>query len=236
MALMTRVDEFLPLRVANLSTSTDPNFYDVRSSAGVFPDQDLTHFTEPLSPTGDAALSTRPSRPAAVVAHTKLTAGHGKTKAPPRTYPTPLSTTMPVSSPMDTSPVEPFAASPSSLDLPVERGSEKGRSKHIFNRELRKSQVEASPIGCVVYGLNIYHPLRHTNVLDDIRKNVIYEKIFYNDQNSNLINEDQPNHVEDEREIEFVDTGAGGRTQIPFNDIGSRSGAGAGNVLLVRGQ
>ena len=82
-------------------------------------------------------------------------------------------------------------------------------------------QVGASPLGCVVYGLNTYHPLRHTNVLDDIKNNVIYEKIFYNNQNANLINDDQPNHVEDEREIEFVETGAGGRTQIPVDDIGS---------------
>ena len=124
---MTRVEEFSAPASQNsfaiLAPSIDQNFTGLRSSdsasAGVFPAQVLTPFTEPLLPTGDAALSTRPSRQAAVVAHAKLTAGLGKSKAPPRTSPTPLSTIMPVSSPMDTSPIEPFAESPSSLDLPT---------------------------------------------------------------------------------------------------------------------
>lgn len=79
------------------------------------------------------------------------------------------------------------------------------------------------PVGCVVFGANIYHPLKASEALKVIRDNHIYKRYNYqqNEINSDSDVEDLNRNDSDTRDVEFVEPQAAGRAQNPIIDVGT---------------
>ena len=79
---------------------------------------------------------------------------------------------------------------------------------------------DVDPIGCLLFGLNSYHPITYSESLENLCTNLNYNRIFYRSLTNHENNEDETeNFQSDDRAIQFVESR--GSEELNLDDLGN---------------